>query len=89
MPWKETGVMNEKIKMIGDWLRNTYPEKPWPAASTAQAILKREGWVKTRHRRRHTPSYTEPFKHAAASSASRRNTKTSDHMNHKASNRRR
>jgi transposase InsO family protein len=43
------------------WLKNQYPEKKWPVASTAQTILKREGWVKTRHRRRHTPSYTEPF----------------------------
>lgn len=43
------------------WLKNRYPEKKWPASSTAQTILKREGWVKTRHRRRHTPAYTEPF----------------------------
>jgi transposase InsO family protein len=43
------------------WLKNNYPEKKWPAASTAQSILKKEGWVKTRHRRRHTPPYTEPF----------------------------
>lgn len=137
MPWKETCVMNEKMKMVGDWLsqeytvtelgemyrlsrktvykwikryddmgpeglnekssapnrrpwatppeivsyilaaktrhtgwgprkvvawlKNKYPDKPWPAASTAQTILRREGWVKTRHRRRHTPSYTAPF----------------------------
>jgi transposase InsO family protein len=43
------------------WLESRHPEKKWPAASTAQTILKREGWVKTRHRRRHTPAYTEPF----------------------------
>ena len=43
------------------WLKNQYPEKKWPVASTAQTILKREGWVKTRHRRHHTPPYTEPF----------------------------
>jgi transposase InsO family protein len=43
------------------WLKNHYPEKRWPVASTAQTILKREGWVKTRHRRHHAPAYTEPF----------------------------
>jgi len=43
------------------WLKNQYPEKKWPVASTAQSILKREGWVKTRYRRRHTPPYPEPF----------------------------
>lgn len=48
-------------RKIVAWLKNAYPEKVWPAASTAQAILMREGWVKTRHRRRHTPSYSQPF----------------------------
>ncbi len=43
------------------WLTNRYSEKKWPVASTAQAILKKEGWVKTRHRRRHCPPYAEPF----------------------------
>ncbi len=43
------------------WLKNQYPDKRWPVASTAQSILKREGWVKTRHRRHHTPAYSEPF----------------------------
>ncbi len=43
------------------WLKNHYPEKKWPVASTAQTILKREGWVRTRHRRHHTPAYTDPF----------------------------
>lgn len=43
------------------WLKNNYPEKRWPVPSTAQTILKREGWVKTRHRRRHTPAYSDPF----------------------------
>ena len=42
-------------------LKMDYPEKKWPVASTAQAILKREGWVKSRHRRHHTPPYTQPF----------------------------
>ncbi len=48
------------------WLNNHYPEKKWPVASTAQTILKREGWVKTRHRRHHTPAYTEPFLNSTA-----------------------
>lgn len=43
------------------WLHKHYPEKKWPVASTAQTILKREGWVKSRHRRHHTPPYTQPF----------------------------
>lgn len=43
------------------WLENQHPEKVWPVASTVQTILKREGWVKTRHRRHHTPPYTQPF----------------------------
>lgn len=48
-------------KKVIAWLNNTYPDKVWPAPSTAQSILKKEGWIKTRHRRKHTPSYTQPF----------------------------
>jgi len=48
-------------KKIITILKKKYPDIAWPAASTAQAILRKEGWVKTRHRRKHTPSYTEPF----------------------------
>jgi putative transposase len=47
-------------KLIG-YLERRHPEKAWPAISTAQAILKREGWVKTQHKRHHTPGYTRPF----------------------------
>lgn len=46
------------------WLKNQYPEKKWPVASTAQTILKKEGWIKTRHLRRHSPPYTQPFTNA-------------------------
>jgi transposase InsO family protein len=48
------------------WLQNKHPEKKWPALSTVQIILKREGWVKSRHRRHHTPPYSEPFIHSQA-----------------------
>jgi transposase InsO family protein len=137
MPWKETCAMDEKVKMIGDWLKGEhtvselgehyqvsrktvhkwvsryqeggiealqegsrapdchpnatapeivsqlidaklrhrywgpkkvvvflkrqYPEKRWPAVSTAQSILRKEGMVHPRRRRRHTPPYTRPF----------------------------
>jgi transposase InsO family protein len=42
-------------------LRRYYPEDHWPVASTAGEILKREGLVKTRGRKHHTPPYMEPF----------------------------
>ena len=137
MPWKETCTMDQKVKMIGDWLSNEYtitelsemyevsrktiykwvrrygvegppgllvrskapkyhpnttpleiareivatklrhqrwgPKKVvawleehcsegrWPAASTAGGILKREGLVRPRRRKRRTPPYIEPF----------------------------
>jgi len=43
------------------WLEDKYPDKRWPAISTAQEILRREGWIKSRHKRHHTPPYSEPF----------------------------
>ena len=43
-------------------LERDYPDSPWPAASTAGSILKREGLVKSRLLRRHTPPYTDPFR---------------------------
>lgn len=43
------------------WLRNHYPDRTWPAASTTSEILKRHGLVKTRHKRHHTAPYSEPF----------------------------
>lgn len=43
------------------FLKRHYPDRPWPAISTAQSILKREGWIKARHHRHHTPPYTQPF----------------------------
>jgi transposase InsO family protein len=48
-------------KKVVAWLEEHYPEERWPAASTASGILKREGLVKSRRRKRKTPPYTEPF----------------------------
>lgn len=42
-------------------LRSDYPDMKWPAGSTANEILKRYGFVKSRQYRHHTPPYTEPF----------------------------
>ena len=43
------------------WLKNHQPEKRWPAASTTSEILKRHGMVHARHKRHHTPPYSQPF----------------------------
>ena len=43
------------------WLIRHQPEKNWPAASTTSEILKRHGLVHARHKRHHTPPYSEPF----------------------------
>jgi transposase InsO family protein len=43
------------------WLKQRYPDISWPVASTVQSILRKEGMVKPRHYRHHTPPYTQPF----------------------------
>jgi transposase InsO family protein len=43
------------------WLRWHYPDKRWPVASTTSTILKRHGLVQPRHKRHHTPPYSQPF----------------------------
>lgn len=43
------------------WLKRKDPERRWPAASTTSEILKRHGLVHARHKRHHTPPYSEPF----------------------------
>ena len=48
-------------KKVVAWLEEHHPEERWPAASTASGILKREGLVRSRRRKRKTPPYTEPF----------------------------
>lgn len=61
MLWVKKGHMKWGPKKVVAWLRYRYPEKRWPADSTASAILKRNGLVKDRRHRRRTPPYTEPF----------------------------
>jgi len=48
-------------KKIVRFLKDHHPEQPWPAVSTAQSILYKEGMVKPRKARRHTPPYGQPF----------------------------
>jgi putative transposase len=48
-------------KKIVSHLKEEYPRIDWPAPSTAESILVKEGLVKGKKRRRHTPPYTEPF----------------------------
>jgi putative transposase len=48
-------------KKLVVFLKRQYPEQRWPAVSTAQSILYKEGLVKTKKTRRYTPPYTQPF----------------------------
>lgn len=48
-------------KKVVAWLEEHQPWEHWPAVSTAGDILKREGLVKFRRKKRRTPPYTEPF----------------------------
>jgi len=48
-------------KKVVAWLREQYPERRWPAVSTAGDILKKEGLVRPRRRKRRTPPYVERF----------------------------
>lgn len=48
-------------KKVVSWLRNQHPDKKWPAYSTTNQILKKNGLVKSHKVRRRTPPYTEPF----------------------------
>lgn len=48
-------------KKVLAWLEEHRPGERWPAASTIGEILKREGLVKPRKRKRRTPPYLEPF----------------------------
>lgn len=50
-----------KLKRI---LEREEPGRKWPAASTIGALLKREGLVAERRRRRRTAPYSEPLAHA-------------------------
>lgn len=47
---------------IHDWLCRERPQQEWPATSTVGEILRRQGLVATRTRRRlHTPPHAHPF----------------------------
>ena len=49
-------------KKLLAWLEKQYPGERWPAASTAGEILKRQGLVKPRRKKkRRTPPYIMPF----------------------------
>jgi len=50
-----------KLKRI---LERNEPERVWPASSTIGTMLKREGLVVARRKRRKTPPYSEPLAHA-------------------------
>jgi transposase InsO family protein len=50
-----------KLKRI---LERDEPGRKWPAASTIGELLKREGLIIGRHKRRRTAPYTEPLAHA-------------------------
>ena len=48
-------------KKVVAWLQGQHPEERWPAASTAGEILKKQGLVRHRRKKRRTPPYTQPF----------------------------
>jgi transposase InsO family protein len=48
-------------KKIAAWLKDRHAEYQWPAISTVGEILRREGLVRHRKRKRRAPPYTEPF----------------------------
>lgn len=48
-------------KKVLAWLRDQYPGERWPAASTLGEILRKEGLVRSRRKKRRTPPYTEPL----------------------------
>ena len=49
-------------KKVVAQLKIQFPKIHWPVPSTAGCILKKEGLVKGRYRKRHTPPYTEPLR---------------------------
>jgi transposase InsO family protein len=48
-------------KKVMDWLRRQYPDRTWPADSTAGELLKRVGLVKKRRYKRLYPADPQPF----------------------------
>jgi putative transposase len=52
-------------RKILESLKREHPEQDWPAASSMGELLKREGLIQGRRRRRKTPPYSNPLAHAA------------------------
>jgi transposase InsO family protein len=48
-------------KKLTWWLKQHYPDRKWPAVSTAGNILKQAGLVTPRKKRQRAQPYTEPF----------------------------
>lgn len=48
------------------WLEQRQPQQAWPAASTMGELLRREGLVQARKKRRRVEPYTAPFAEACA-----------------------
>ena len=48
------------------YLQRESPKKVWPVASSIGDLLRREGLAHPRRKRKRTPPYTEPLKHAEA-----------------------
>lgn len=48
-------------RKLSAWLARRDPDTEWPAASTIGSILKRNGMVADRRRKRRSAPYTEPF----------------------------
>ena len=59
---EDTALGPKKLTPI---LQAAYPHLPWPAPSTAGAILDRAGLVRRRRRRRRTAPWQDPFQQAA------------------------
>lgn len=71
-----TEIVNTKLrhqrwgpKKLVSWLEENCPWQRWPAVSTAGGILKREGLVRSRKKKRRTPPYTEPFNNCSRGNA--------------------
>lgn len=52
-------------KKVVSLLGRQRPDMSWPAASTVQSILRKEGLVRPRHLRRHTPLLPIHFRNAS------------------------
>lgn len=53
-------------RTIRERLKRLQPDEHWPAASTMGELLKQEGLIQPRHKRRRTPPASQPLAHATA-----------------------